>query len=515
MGSRLLWAVVVGFLSGVFVRSFIAIGFSYELFAILLALAALTCGSLDKQKFKPLLVIAVTLLFFAGGVARMNAAVVTGDPMLTAQLNKHVTVVGKIFAEPDVRENGVRLSLQANGLIVASSTIPVHADILVQAPPHADVHYGDAVRISGTLELPQAFDTGDGRQFDYPDYLAVSGIAYTLSFAQVQRIGGGGGNLFQALAIDVKQEYLKGEDAVLPEPEAGLAGGITVGDKRSIGPALSADFQKVSLIQMVVLSGYNITVVANFAARLLAWTSQYVQFGAGIFVVVFFILISGGASSAVRAGIMAGLAMYARISNRTFDALRGLAVAALVMTLWNPFTLAFDPGFQLSALAMLGLTLFTPAFSSRLKLIPERFALREIVASTAATQLAVLPLLLYQNGQLSLLAIPANVLAMIPVPLAMLTSCIASICGMIFGSAATPIAFPAYVLLAYIIAVAHFLASLPFASISIGAFTAWWMFGVYAALFGGFWIIQKRKRPEEHPQTAIAEFSKNKPRPSY
>jgi competence protein ComEC len=431
-------------------------------------------------------------------MARMNAAVITGDPILTTQLDKHVTIVGKIVAEPDVRDNGVRLSIDVHDLLVGSSTIPVHAGVLVQAPPHSDARYGDQVRVSGTLELPQAFDTGDGRQFDYPDYLAVSGIAYTLSFAQVQDLGTNGGNIFQTLAIDAKQIYLKGEDAVLPEPEAGLADGINVGEKRSIGPALSADFQKVSLMQMVVLSGYNITVVANFAARLLAWASRYVQFSAGIFVVIFFILISGGAASAVRAGIMAGLAMYARISNRTFDALRALAVAAFVMTLWNPFTLAFDPGFQLSALAMLGLSLFTPTFSAKLKWIPERFALREIIASTAATQLAVLPMLLYQSGQLSILAIPANVLTMSVVPLAMLASCIAAVAGMIFGAAATPIAFPAYALLFYIISVAHFLASLPFAAISVGAFNIWWMFVAYMIIFGGFWILQKRQKEKNN-----------------
>jgi competence protein ComEC len=247
----------------------------------------------------------------------------------------------------------------------------------------------------------------------------------------------------------------------------------------------------VSLLQVVVLSGYNITVVANFAAALLAWTSRSVQFGSGILVVTFFILVSGGAASAVRAGLMAALAMYARVSRRTYDGLRALAVAAFIMTLWNPFTLAFDPGFALSALAMLGLTLFTPKIASYVRWIPERFALREIVASSAATQLAVFPLILYQDGTLSLLSLPANVLAMLPVPLAMLASCVAAAGGMFFGIAATPLAYPAYVMLAYIIGIAHVLASLPFGSVTVGAFSVWIMFAAYAALFGGWFIIKK------------------------
>ena len=193
---------------------------------------------------------------------------------------------------------------------------------------------------------------------------------------------------------------------------------------------------------------------------------------------------------------MAMLAMYARHAGRTYEPLRALLVAAFAMTLWNPFTLAFDPGFQLSALAMLGLTLFTPVFDRHLAWIPKRFALREIVSSTLATQIAVLPLILYQDGLLSLLALPANVLAMIPVPLAMLASFAAAIGGMIFGSYAAPLALPAYMLLSYIIEVAHFFASLPFASVTIGTFSVWWMIGAYAILFGGFLVYEKRRSGE-------------------
>ena len=502
MGSRLLWAVVVGFLAGVFIRSFLPVGIAYALFAILISCSALLCGFFDKRKSRSLIVIAIGLVAFAGGIVRMDAAVLTGDPALTVKLNQHVTLTGTVTAEPDVRDSGVRISIDARELVIGTTTIPVHAGVLVQVPPHAEVAYGDEVRASGTLDLPQAFDTSDGRQFDYPDYLGASGIAYTFSFAQIQSLDKNDGNVVEAYAIDAKEAYLRGEDAVLPEPEGGLAGGITVGDKRSIGPALTADFQKVSLLQMIVLSGYNITVVANFAAKLLAWASRYVQFGAGIFVVVFFILISGGASSAVRAGLMAALAMYARVSGRMYDSLRALAVVALMMVLWNPFTLCFDPGFQLSAFAMLGLAVLTPIITPYLARVPERFALREIIASTIGTQFAVLPLILYQDGNLSLLALPANILAMLPVPLAMLTSFVAALGGMIAGPYAVPIAYPAYVLLAYIIDVAHFLASLPFAAIPVGAFDAGWMFAAYAILFSGFWIMQKRKSGEENPSTA-------------
>jgi competence protein ComEC len=357
------------------------------------------------------------------------------------------------------------------------------------------------VRATGTLRLPEAFDTGEGRSFDYPKYLAKDGIGYQLAFAQIEATGENRGNPVKAAAISVKQAYLRGLGAVLSEPESGLAGGITVGDKRSIGSELSADFQKVSLIHMVVLSGYNITVVINAAARLLAWAPRHVQFGGSGLIVVFFVLMSGGAASATRAGAMALIAMYARVSGRMFIALRALAVVAVAMVAWNPLTLAFDPSFQLSALATFGLILFTPHVAARLKWLTERFGIREIVSSTLGTQLAVLPLLLYQNGNLSIVSLPANLLALLPVPFAMLASFMAAIGGMVFGSLAVPLALPAYMLLAYIIKVAQFFAALPFASVAVPAFSAWWMFASYALLFVGLRVLEKRKSRAQGPAT--------------
>ncbi len=494
MRTEVLWTLVAGFLIGVFVRSFTPLGLSVVAFGLLLATAMLALAFLDVSRKKPLIIVSVVFLAFAGGVARMHAATLEGDASLTERLDSPVTLEGYVTAEPDVRDTGVRISLHVERLVVASpvrsgasngasSTTPVSAGVIASVPPHTEVLYGDNVRAVGTLRLPEAFDTGFGRQFRYPEYLAKDGIGYQLAFAQIEKTEGNRGNVLKAVAIRVKHEYLSGETAVLPEPEAGLAGGITVGDKRSIGKELSADFQRASLIHMVVLSGHNITVVINAISYVLTSLPRVFQFGGSGLAVLFFMLMSGGAASAVRAGAMAFVAVLARATGRTYLAGRILGVVASLMVLWNPYELAFDPSFQLSTLATLGLISFTPVFTERLLWLTERFGVREIVSSTFATQLVVLPLLLYQNGLLSLVALPANLLALVAVPLAMFASFVAAVGGMIAGSYAVPLAFPAYLLLAYIIGVAKFFAALPFAAVSISAFSAWWLLLVYAVIF--------------------------------
>ncbi len=421
----------------------------------------------------------------------MSMVSLHGDPRLDRAIGTYVTIDGVVTDEPDVREASVRVALDARALIVGSSTLAMSSGILAVAQPHTEIAYGDRVRVSGMLEKPQAFDTGLGRQFNYPAYLAKDGILYQISNARIERTGGNVGNPLKAAAIKAKQIYLRGTDAVLPDPEAGLAGGITVGDKRSIGPQLSADFQKVSLIHMVVLSGYNITVVVNAIGKVLSWAPRSVRFGGSALGVVFFILMSGGAASAMRAGLMAIIAMYARQSGRVFVASRALAAVSFGMIMWNPMTLSFDPSFQLSALATVGLIAFTPIFDRHMRWLTERGGLREIAASTMGTQLAVLPLLLYQNGNLSIVALPANLLALMPVPLAMFFSFVAAVGGIFLGPLATPLAFPAYALLRYIISVAKFFASLPFASFGVPAFSSWWLLAAYGILAAG--VLWSRK----------------------
>jgi len=492
MAGRIVWSLSLGFIAGVFLRSFFLISWPFALFAALVGALCIALIFVSREKRNFFIASAVVCVAFGGGIMRMDSARLVGDPALSLRIDSKVEIVGTVAAEPDVREKSVRLHVHARELIEKHATTTVDAGVLVLAPPHSDVAYGDVIRAEGELQLPQAFDTDAGRTFNYPMFLAKDGILYTLAFAEVESTGEAHRNPLKAGAIWLKHAYLSGLGQVLPEPVAGLAGGITVGDKRSIGQELSDTFLKVSLIHIVVLSGYNMTVVINAAAHVLSFLPRYGKFAVSGVIVALFILMTGGAASATRAGAMALLATYARLSGRTFIALRILGIVAFAMVLWNPYLLAFDPGFQLSILATLGLVLFTPLFSKRISFITERFGAREIVASTLGTQMAVLPLLLYQNGLLSFVAIPANLLALVAVPLAMLFSFIAALAGIIFGTYGAVLAFPAYALLAYIIRVAELLGELPFAATTVPAFGAWLLCISYFLLAAGYVYSQKK-----------------------
>lgn len=489
------WAIVFGFLIGVFARSFVAFGWWTVLFFVLCAAMMVLVAFLARMEKGKGAVAAIALCAIAAGGARMHAAAFSGDVALDVWVGERIEIEGVVSDEPDGRENNVRLPVRVT--VAASTSVSSDVKVLVVAPLHTQAKYGDIVRAKGELRLPEAFDAGAGREFNYPAFLAKDGVGYELSFAQVEVVGESRRNPLKAAAIWIKQTYLDGLAQSLSEPEAGLAGGITAGDKRGLGSELSETFRTVGLIHIVVLSGYNIMVVIQFLERSLGWTKLWIRSTLAVVVAIFFALITGLASSSVRAASMAVIATAGKASGRTYLASRALGVVAVGMVIWNPFVLAFDPGFQLSIIATLGLIYISPLFAERLGWLTEKFGFREIAAATLGTQAAVLPLILFQSGSLSVYSLPANLLALIVVPWAMLLSFIAGVAGTFLGLVAPVVGFPAYILLWYITKVADFFAWLPFANLSIPAFSAVWLFVFYVLLAGVVIFMQKKTAAPE------------------
>ena len=484
LGAALLWALCGGFVMGVLVQT-IAPKDTYALIAAVAACVCIVLGTFDTSRLKIAIVVATALIAFGTGVFREKSAELVADPLLVAQVGQKIEVDAIVSDEPDNRATQVRVPVRIVNFTDAtgSSRDTAASTILVVFPSHTELYYGERVHISGTLNTPKSFDAGVGRQFNYPKYLEVQGIQFQLDRATLLKGEGFEGNTFIALSYFIKERFVSGLQLSLPEPHSGLAGGITVGDKRAMGKDITQEFRTVSLVHIVVLSGYNITIIISALFRILARAPRFVRFGTGGFVAIFFAVMTGFASSSLRAALMALISITGTLSGRLYKPERALALVAAVMVAWNPYLLVFDPGFQLSFLATAGLIAFSPFFTQVASRIPETAGLREITISSLSAQVAVLPLILYQSGSLSLVALPANLLALTAVPPAMLASSVAAVAGIIAIPIAPLLGLPAFVLLSYILGVAHWLASIPYAAVIVPAFSALWLVPVYGALF--------------------------------
>lgn len=512
MGARIFWAAILFLTLGVFVRTLIPFGTLTIAFFFLAACCGFVGYALRRER--AILLFAIAMLVFSLGAARMHVGIIESEPVLDAHVGEKVILEGIVQDEPDVRENNVRIPLRVT--TVAGAAIESDIAVLVIAPLHTEIAYGDSLRAEGELALPESFETGEaktarggspdpssdgsrGRVFDYPGFLAKDHILYQMSFAKVTRLEGNEGNFFKSWTIWLKQKYLEGLANALNEPQAGLAGGITVGDKRGLGEELGETFRIVGLTHIVVLSGYNIMVVVEAIMRWMTRVPQALRLSIGVFVAIFFAAITGFASASSRAAAMATIAILGRATGRTYLASRALALVAAGMVLWNPYVLVFDPGFQLSVLATVGLIIFTPVLEPYLQFVTVRLGLRETASATIGTQIAVLPLLLYQNGMLSLFALPVNLLTLIVIPSAMLFSALAALLGLFTGIFAPLFGLPAYALLSYVIYIAKGFAALPFSSVSVPAFSPLILVLMYMFLFG-FVFLRARKYTTQSQQ---------------
>ena len=495
MHGVMYWAIIVGFIVGV---SISLGGYGSYVYAELILSS--TTLLLFLQRYLPTLFsrVALLIIFFSigsgVGIIRTMYSLEREPSIVLRCSHERSTVTGTVSAEPDQRDASLRTQISVSMISCKQKIYETHEHIIASLPPHSDVEYGDHITITGTVTSPTVFETGGG-VFDYPDFLLAQNISATVDFAYIVSREHSHSFSFVKIILAYKKKFLEGEKAVLPEPASALASGVLIGDKRSVGPDLQKDFQRTSLTHILVLSGYNVTVVIDWLLVMLRFAPRIVQSSGVMSVALVFIVLSGGASSAVRAVGMTTIALVARMYVRRFDALRALGIVGVIMVFLQPMILWYDPSFQLSFLATLGLIVYAPIISSFISFVPERFGVRELCSATIATCFFVSPYLLMTNGSLSIVAIPANMSVLISMPFVMVSSFVAGMAGMMFGSWGTVCALPAFFGLTYILDSTEWWSSVPFATISvshvsIGLVSVW-----YALLCMG-WLYQKQNRPK-------------------
>lgn len=469
-------AVVAGFASGVFLRSLFY--FSWPPLAFALVLAALCGGAYVFAGRRSMLYAGLFCALAALGGLRMSLADTPLPESFARDLGTRASYEGVVARDPDVRDGNERVAVR-----VASGGDSVL--ILAVVPRGTTAGVGDRVRIRGTLEAPQPFTDDSGRLFRYDAYLQSSGIRFLLNYASLSMLERAPAYSLPALLSRAKQSFIRGIDAALPEPNASLASGIIIGGKSGLGPELQDAFVRSGLIQVIVLSGYNVMVIAEWVMAALGALGipRRLASGAGALALLLFVGAAGAGATALRAAVMALIALYARATNRTYAAGRALFAAVFLMLLVNPLYLVFDPGFGLSVAATAGLIWLAPLLEPRLAFVRSPF-LKNTIATTLAAQLSVLPLLLYDTGTLSLAALPANILVMPVVPLAMAFSALAGLAGMLLPAVLSIVcALPAYALTGYLTVVAQSAAALPGAALSIPPLSFGIVVLLYAALF--------------------------------
>lgn len=409
----------------------------------------------------------LALLFFALGAVSLRMSVLQESfisPPLQRAVGQIASLRGVIIEDPDARDSSVMLAVEVSEV----NGVPAKAKVRVSVDRFSEFFYGDEVRIRGIPTVPESFATESGALFDYRHYLLAHGITYEIKQAQVHTVGHGKGTFIIASLLEVKRLLSHQIGVILPEPKSALLSGLLIGEKQSLGKHITDLFRNAGVVHMIVLSGYNVSLVARAIQKVCeSFLPRALGFIAGGIGLVAFAVMTGASETTVRASIMALIMLVATALRRPSDALRVLTLAAGIMLFLNPYLLLYDLSFQLSCLATFGLILLSEPVAQFLKFIPEKFGFREVVASTIATEIVVAPILIVSVGQVSIVSVATNLAVLFAVPWTMLFGFIATILSFVSVFLAFPFTFLAYGLLNYILVVAMWFGSLPFAIITI------------------------------------------------
>ncbi|MEV6370485.1 ComEC/Rec2 family competence protein [Micromonospora musae] len=200
--------------------------------------------------------------------------------------------------------------------------------------------------------------------------------------------------------------------APLPDEQGGLLPGLVVGDTSRLLPAVEEDFRATGMTHLNAVSGSNVAIVVGAVLLLARWCRAGPWLAAGLcgVALVGFVILVRPSPSVVRAATMGAIGLAALAAGRPRAALPALAAAVTVLVLVDP-ALAGDAGFALSVLATGGLLLLAPRWRDGLRRRGVPPGLAEALAVPAAAQLACAPVVAGISGTVSLVAVPANLLA--------------------------------------------------------------------------------------------------------
>ena len=468
MRDKIFYATCFGFIFGILLRTFIFVNFYSLLLLIVISFSVLiffTFVSKDKwEKILGFFAMAVAL-----GMIRFGVADIQNVSPLETQVGQKIELSGAVVDEPSIGENNQKLILETK-----------ETKVLISTDFSEEYKYGDRAKFIGKLQKPENFVTDYGKEFDYVNYLRKDGILYVMGFAKGEVISRNNGNIIQSWLYTAKDKFLEKINYSIKQPESLFMGGLILGDKASFSQALRQSFVNTGTIHIVALSGYNVTIVAEWIMKLFSFLPMKFGISVGILSIILFIFMTGGSTTAIRAGVMATLALIARATGRNYDVARALILAGVVMVLFNPLILVYDVSFQLSFIATVAVIFLAPKIEKYFTWVTKKFELRDIISVTCAAYIFVLPFILYKMGTLSLVALPANALILPFIPFTMGLGFFTGFLGLISNILAFPLGILSYLFLHYELFIINIFSNLPFASFAIPNFPLIFTVLIYA-----------------------------------
>jgi competence protein ComEC len=437
--------------------------------------AIVTAGSSAARPLGPTLLLAVAAaaaVLVGALVADLRIASLDGGPL--PRMHGRTIAARAVLLEP-VRERAVGPAV-ARARIVDGPARGEVAVLRVRADAHAGPWpgVGELVAVEGEVAPLGGFDAYQRRR----------GADAALEAERLRPTGERRGGL--AGLVDAARR--RAEDGLtrgLPEERAALVLGMVLGQDERLDERVRDDFERSGLAHVLAVSGQNVMLLATLvlAAGAAVGSGLRARLMLALALVAFYVPLTGAGPSIQRAGVMGAAGLVAALAGRPAHRWYALGLAALVTLALTPRA-SGEPGWQLSFGAVIALLALAPPLRSVLaRRMPGPVA--DVAAITMAATLGTAPLMAFHFGQVSLAALPANLLAAAAIAPVMWLGMLAAAAAQITPALAVPFNAANAPLLAFVEWVAHELAAAPGAVMSLRLASPVELLAAYAVLTAG------------------------------
>jgi competence protein ComEC len=374
-----------------FIAGVVSASLGLSVFASLIPAAL--AGTVLIGRRTPLILAAASALLFIGGAyyyhfddSAYRASIATIPP--SGELE------GSVADDPKQSESFESFSLKTR-----------YGAVFIETDPSALFHYGDTVRASGRIDPPT--ENYYGRH-----------IVAIMRDPTLTRVAPGG-NALRAFLFGIKHRIEDSFAALFPADKAALLSGIVFGDNRGLTKEFSDALALSGTRFITAIDGLHLQIVILiFFTALSSFVSKRIAASCTAFLVFFFVAMTGFTVSGMRAAFMAALAASAKGMKRTYVPSTVIAVAALVLILFNPKAPLFDAGFQLSFTAVISIIYFMPVLRRFLRFSedPGFLGIKESFLITLSVQLATAPIVISVFSSFSLTGFAGSIAVVLALP---------------------------------------------------------------------------------------------------
>ena len=306
----------------------------------------------------------IALVCVVVGVLACGARIwVVTSPMLAQPY--YGPVQGRIVDIDRSQSDAIRLTLDQVVLTeIAPDQTPAKVRISLKgAPQAAPYEMGRTVLVTARLSAPESAAEPGG--FDFRRmawFMQLGAVGYTSSPVVTWALPG----LWDASINRLRNRLSAGIMAQVAGDAGAFASGALTGDQSQITAQVVNDLRVSSLAHLLAISGMNMAFLTGFVFALIRYglalvppvalrintkkAAAILAFGAALF----YLVLSGANVATTRAFLMVSLLLGSVLLDRRVLTLRSVALAALILLIWQPESL-LAPGFQLSFAATIAL----------------------------------------------------------------------------------------------------------------------------------------------------------------